>query len=69
MSERYWITGCQLGLMAESEKEKRKALLDKIVDEQFITNCWTDEDKQAFKNLMNELVDTEMLHWKGVKSK
>lgn len=55
--------------MAESEKEKRKALLDKIVDEQFITNCWTDEDKQAFKNLMNELVDTEMLHWKGVKSK
>lgn len=36
MSERYWITGVQLGLLQEIPKEERSKLVEEIVDKQFI---------------------------------
>ena len=39
MSERYWITGVQLGLLQVMPEEKeRKKLINKIINEQFVTN-------------------------------
>lgn len=54
MSERYFITGVQLGLlksehMTQARKDK---LVDGIVDEQHITNCYTPEKQAEFKKLM-----------------
>jgi hypothetical protein len=38
MSERYWITGVQLGILQVLSNEKGKELIDEIVDNQFIGN-------------------------------
>ena len=39
MSERYWITGVQLGILIALENEMgRSNLVDNIVDKQFIGN-------------------------------
>ena len=55
MSERYWITGVQLGLLhhdiRESVKEK---VVEKIVDKQFIGNFRTDAEQKAFAKKMAE---------------
>lgn len=70
MGERYWVTGTQIGLLMSSISfEDKNKIVDKIVENQFITNCWTDEEKQVFKNLMDELLDTEICHWQKVKLK
>lgn len=36
MSERYWISGVQLGLLQELVYEERKKLVKEIVDKQFM---------------------------------
>lgn len=41
MSERYWITGVQLGMLQELPKNERKKLVEKIIDDQFIG--WVDK--------------------------
>ena len=39
MSERYWITGVQLGMLIAIQEEcDRNALVDGIIDKQFIGN-------------------------------
>jgi hypothetical protein len=39
VGERYLITGVQLGLLiATNDEEKRKKIVDEIIDKQFITN-------------------------------
>jgi len=39
VSERYWITGVQLGLLQAMPDEKdRKELVMKIIDKQFVGN-------------------------------
>jgi hypothetical protein len=38
MSERYWVTGVQLGLLQVGDEKERKKLVSKIVNEQFVTN-------------------------------
>jgi len=39
MSERYWVTGVQLGLLQVIPEEKaRRKLVNKIINEQFVTN-------------------------------
>lgn len=39
MSERYLVTGAQLGiLIASSEQEKRQEIVDEIIDKQFVGN-------------------------------
>jgi hypothetical protein len=43
MSERYWITGVQLGLLQVIPEEKeRKKLVNKIIREQFVTRVKCD---------------------------
>lgn len=48
MSERYWITGVQLGLLTNAEAEDRAKILKEIEDKQFIGNYPTDKDKRLF---------------------
>lgn len=36
MSGRFWISGVQLGLVIEFDKAQRKALVNKIADEQYL---------------------------------
>ena len=50
MSERYWINGVQLGLLNPDGKNNK--LVSEIIDKQFITNCWTDQEKRIFKEEM-----------------
>jgi hypothetical protein len=38
MGERYLVTGVQLGMLIEFEKETRKKLVDEIIESQFIEN-------------------------------
>lgn len=49
MSERYWVTGCQLGLlMSIPNKKDRQKVGNKVIDKQFIGNYPTDKDKEQF---------------------
>ena len=48
MSERYWITGVQLGMLKIGTKDMRGRLADEIIDKQFINNFYTDEEKKEF---------------------
>ena len=58
MSERYWITGVQLGLLIALEKPKREKLVNKMVEEQFIGNKedldWMLKDYPKFSNKTGE---------------
>jgi len=46
MSERYWITGVQLGLLQVIPEEKnRKELVDEIIDKQFMGDEWSVKSK------------------------
>jgi hypothetical protein len=57
MSERYWITGAQLGLfIVQSRKPRRERIVNEIIDKQFICNAWTDKEKLEFENRMNEFI-------------
>ena len=48
--ERYWITGVQLGLlMSIPKKKERQKVGNSIIDNQFIGNFETDEDKKRFE--------------------
>jgi hypothetical protein len=38
VSERYWVTGVQLGLLQVGDELERKKLVSKIINEQFVTN-------------------------------
>lgn len=56
MSERYWITGAQLGLLIVADTEaKRQKLVDEIIDKQFICNCFSEEAKRKFEVAIREL--------------
>ena len=49
MGERYWITGGQLVMiLCSNNKLELKELIDEIIDEQFIRNYPSDEDKKSF---------------------
>lgn len=55
MSERYWITGVQLGtLQALVDEDLRKILRDEIIDNQFIGDYSTDEEQKDFKKRMSK---------------
>jgi len=54
MSERYFITGVQLGLLA-SKGIDHKRLADEIADKQFIGNFPTDEDKKRFEKQIRKV--------------
>ena len=56
MSERYWITGAQLGCLAAfPEKIERKELVKKIINKQFIGNCENLEEQKKFRQIMEEI--------------
>ncbi len=56
MSERYWITGVQLGLLKLGVQGSAEDVIKKVVDEQFIGNYRTDKEQLAFKKCMYSLV-------------
>ena len=49
MSERYWITGVQLAIIMGPDSEAKTNISKKIIDNQFICNCYTDEGKEEFR--------------------
>ena len=53
MTERYWITGVQLGLLFSTKDEKDRKKILKEVLKQFIGNYPTDADKNRFKEWIN----------------
>lgn len=54
MSERYLITGVQLGMLKYLDKESKEKLIDEIIEKQFIGNSCNhilvDVDKLYYKN-------------------
>ena len=57
MSERYFITGVQLGLLKLNNiKSTRQGIVKDIIDNQFIGNFPTEEDKIRFEKMIKELV-------------
>ncbi len=62
MSERYWVTGVQLGLLkvfskgATVEKAVEK-LLDEIIDKQFIGNFRTAQEQIDFETAISLMQD------------
>jgi hypothetical protein len=56
MSERYFITGVQLGLLQSLNETERKKIVDEIIDKQFICNCYSDNDKEKFKEKIKEVI-------------
>ena len=57
MSERYWVTGVQLGLLKEDvlDVRARNRLIDKIIDKQFIGNYFSDEAQKQFEEKIKQL--------------
>jgi len=55
MGSRYWITGAQLGILQEMTKEKREKLIEEIIDNQFIGNVSTYEERLEFKKAVQSL--------------
>jgi hypothetical protein len=56
MSERYWITGVQLGLLvALPDKKSRQAIADEIINTQFIGNFRTDKERKEFEKKVEKL--------------
>ena len=56
MSERYLVSGAQLGtLLALEEKEQRQKIVDEIIDKQFIGNSDTNivDDASSVANWWN----------------
>jgi hypothetical protein len=51
MSERYWVTGVQLGLLQVGDEKERKRLVNKIVNEQFVTNVKCNVVNKIIKEL------------------
>jgi len=49
MSERYVLSGVQLGLLIELDKESRKKLINEIIDRQFIGNSKNNIEKDVEK--------------------
>ena len=56
MSERYWITGVELGLLkAINIASERVILVEEITDKQFIGNYRTEKEQKAFKKQMDSI--------------
>jgi hypothetical protein len=58
MSERYWVTGVQLGLLQVGDELERKKLVSKIINEQFVTNIKcnvVDKIIKDYENLKKEV--------------
>jgi len=53
MSERYWITGVQLGLLMTVGSNAKNRLINEIIDEQFIGNFQPKEFKKKIKENLN----------------
>ena len=53
MSERYWITGAQLGLIKTGYEHIIKETVDNVIENQFIGNYRTDKEQKAFKEEMD----------------
>jgi hypothetical protein len=49
MSERYWITGVQLGMLLFAADLRQKNLLKKIANKQFIGNDYSGKKKIVFE--------------------
>lgn len=60
MSERYFITGVQLGLLHASNKRECVPLIHQIMDNQFIGNFPTKDDKIRFEKMMKKMTMTMM---------
>jgi len=54
MSERYWVTGVQLGMLKTVPKDMRGRMVDDIEDKQFIGNFPDDKAKAEFAKRMSE---------------
>jgi hypothetical protein len=50
MSERYWITGVQLGLL---NSPMRKTVMNSIIKNQFIGNFYTPKEQKKFAKQMS----------------
>jgi hypothetical protein len=53
MSERYWITGVQLGMLKAPTIPH--SIIDGVVKDQFIGNFPTDKDKERFERQMKKV--------------
>lgn len=63
MSERYWITGVQLGLLRQAVQQPKCTIFEKvlnqqhsifieIINNQYIGNFPTEKDKKVFKKVI-----------------
>jgi hypothetical protein len=52
MSERYWITGVQLGMLRELDNIE---LIEEIIDKQFIGNYYTKQEQDEFIKKLSEV--------------
>jgi hydroxyethylthiazole kinase-like sugar kinase family protein len=51
MNERYWVTGVQLGLLQVGDEKERKKLINRIINEQFITHIKCNVADKIIKEL------------------
>ncbi len=60
MSERYWITGVQLGLLQTKDLETKRKVVEEIIGKQFIGNFFTEQEQKTFKIIMDnfEVIST-----------
>lgn len=54
MGERYWVTGVQIGLFRSANRNDRNKEIDLVIDNQFIGNYYTEEEKKEFLKKMKE---------------
>jgi len=56
VSERYWITGVQLGVLASNAPQaRRRYIVEGIIEKQFLGNYCTAEEQKQFKKKMEEI--------------
>jgi hypothetical protein len=56
MSERYWITGVQLGLLHIGSEATRKSIKQNIMANQFIGNYITPKDQKTFLRVIGKIL-------------
>ena len=57
MSERYWITGAQLGLLTVNAGQCAKKILNNIIDTQFVDNIPFGQDPNSFDFIMQKKIE------------
>jgi len=53
MSERYFITGVQLGILLTADKKEIERVINNIIDKQFICNLKINEYRKFEKEMKN----------------